>query len=238
MKKDKLRDNLFIYQREDLFRYGIDAVLLAHFSMGLKGKVLDLGTGSGIIPLLLSTSPGIEQLTGLEYQKEALELAKKSVVDNGLTDRVTLVHGDLMKIEEYFEKESFTGLVSNPPYFEKGHGLSCQDLPREISRSEKVMDLEGLIRASSYLLRPKSPINLIYRPRRLAQLISLLTNYGLEPKTLRMVHPRRGKEANLVLLEAIKGGGRQLRILDPLFVYEEGDYSKETLKIYEELRML
>lgn len=238
MTRDKLRENLFIYQNDQVFRYGVDAVLLAHFALNLKGRVLDLGTGTGIIPLLLSSQDQIDELVGLEYQEEALELARMSVKDNGLEEKISLVQGDMMAIEDYFERESFTGLVTNPPYFERGHGLSCKDIAREISRSEKTMDLEGLIRAAAYLLKPRSPFYIIYRPRRLAQLIGLLLDYGLEPKTLRMVHPRQGKEANLVLLEAIKGGGRQLKVLDPLFVYDGDDYSDKTQRIYRELMML
>lgn len=237
MQRDKLREDLFIYQKEDVFRYGIDAVLLAHFSLGLRGKIIDLGTGTGIIPLLLSAQEKIDVIYGLEYQKEAWELAKKSVEDNGLSSRLEILRGDMMEIDKLFSRESFSGVISNPPYFEKGHGLDCKDRARIISRSEETMDLEGLIKAASYLLKVRAPFYMIYRPRRLVQLLSLMASGGLEPKTLRFVHPRRGAPANLVLVEAIKGGGRQCRVMDPLFVYEGASYSGETLKIYEELRM-
>ncbi len=238
MQRDKLTEDLFIYQSDSVFRYGIDAVLLAHFSLAMAGEVIDLGTGTGIIPLLLSSSSRISRITGLEYQSQASDLAKKSIRDNGLEDRVEIIEGDFMEIDRLFARGSFSGVVSNPPYFEKGHGLACKDRARIISRSEEVMDLRGLVEAASYLLKPKSPFYLIYRPRRLVQLLHLLAEYGLEPKTLRFVHPRRGSEANLVLVEAIRSGGRQCRVLDPLFVYEATSYSQEILDIYESLRML
>ncbi len=237
MQKDKLRDNLFIYQNKELFRYGIDAVVLAHFGLKLQGRVADLGTGTGILPLLLSGSEKILEIVGLEVQKEALELARCSVEDNGLSDKIKLIEGDFMKVEGLFPRESFDGIICNPPYFEKGHGIQCKDRARMISRSEEIMTLEGLLGAMAYLLKSRAPVYMIYRPRRLAELLQSLVRFDLEPKTLRFIHPRKGKEANLFLLEAVKNGGRQCRVLEPLFVYEKDGYSPETLKIYEELRM-
>lgn len=237
MQKDKLTDNLFIYQNKELFRYGIDAVLLAHFALKLQGRVVDLGTGTGILPLLLSGSEKISKIVGLEVQEEALELARKSIDDNGLSSKIELLNGDFMEAENLFERESFDGLICNPPYFEKGHGIPCKDRARKISRSEEIMTLEGLLKAMVYLLKPKAPVYMIYRPRRLAELLHGLVKFDLEPKTLRFIHPRKENEANLLLVEAIKHGGKQCRVLEPLFVYEKEGYSKETLKIYEELRM-
>ena len=237
MQKDKLRDDLFIYQNKELFRYGIDAVVLAHFGLKLQGRVADLGTGTGILPLLLSGSEKILEIVGLEVQKEALELARCSVEDNGLSDKIKLIEGDFMKVEGLFPRESFDGIICNPPYFEKGHGIQCKDRARMISRSEEIMTLEGLLGAMAYLLKSRAPVYMIYRPRRLAELLQSLVRFDLEPKTLRFIHPRKGKEANLFLLEAVKNGGRQCRVLEPLFVYEKDGYSPETLKIYEELRM-
>ncbi|NLY37548.1 MAG: hypothetical protein GX046_10020 [Tissierellia bacterium] len=142
-----------------------------------------------------------------------------------------------MKVEGLFPRESFDGIICNPPYFEKGHGIQCKDRARMISRSEEIMTLEGLLGAMAYLLKSRAPVYMIYRPRRLAELLQSLVRFDLEPKTLRFIHPRKGKEANLFLLEAVKNGGRQCRVLEPLFVYEKDGYSPETLKIYEELRM-
>lgn len=237
MQKDKLTEDLFIYQNDKLFRYGIDAVLLAHFGRNLRGRVIDIGTGTGILPLLLSPSKKISEIVGLELQEEALELARRSVEENGLQEKIQLISGDLMKIDELFIRESFDGLLCNPPYFEKGHGLTCKDKARNLSRSEEAMTLEGLLRAMNYLLKPKAPLYMIYRPRRLGELLRGLTEFDLEPKTLRFVHPRPNKEANLFLLEAVKGGGRQCRVLEPLFVYDALGYSAQTLSIYEEMRM-
>lgn len=237
MQKDKLTDNLFIYQNKELFRYGIDAVLLAHFALKLQGRVGDLGTGTGILPLLLSPSKRISEIVGLELQKPALELARRSVEDNGLSEKIKLVQGDLMEVESLFAGESFDGLICNPPYFEKGHGIQCKDRARMISRSEETMSLEGLLGAMAYLLKPKAPVYMIYRPRRLGELLHGLLQFGLELKTLRFIHPRKEKEANLFLLEAIKYGGKQSKVLEPLFVYEKEGYSQETRKIYKELRM-
>lgn len=237
MEKDKLTEKLFIYQGKNTFRYGIDAVLLAHFAGGLKGRVVDLGTGTGILPLLLSTSRSISEIHGVELQVEALTYARASIRDNGLEDRIYLHQGDLMEIHHLFERETMDGVISNPPYFRKGHSLICDDLPRALARSEVAMSLEGLIQAADYLLRPKAPFYMIYRPRRLPELLSLLVKHKLEPKRLRFVHPRKGKDANLVLVEARKAGGAHCHIEPPLFVYEEDDYTEEILSIYKELSM-
>lgn len=238
MQKDKLTDKLFIYQNKEHFRYGIDAVLLAHFALELEGRVLDLGSGTGILPLLLSGLDSLSEIVGLELQKEALELAKKSVQDNGLSNKITLVQGDLMEIEDLFSRESFDGLICNPPYFEKNHGLACKDRARTISRSEEAMTLDGLLKAAAYLLKPRAPIYMIYRPRRLPELVHGLISHRLEPKTMRFIHPRKKEEANLLLVKAIKYGGRQCKVLDPLFVYDKKEYSAQTLAVYEKLRMV
>lgn len=237
MQRDQLTEKLFIYQGKDSFRYGIDAVLLAHFSKELRGKVLDLGTGTGILPLLLSSKEEIQEIYGLELQEEALRLARASVKDNHLEEKVVLHQGNLMEVDKHFEKESFHGVLTNPPYFKKGHSLSCEDLPRALARSEVAMDLDGLLKGVSYVLKEKAPFYMIYRPRRLPELLSLLTKYKLEPKRMRFVHPRRGKEANLLLLEARKKAGAHCKVEAPLFVYEEKNYTEEILSIYEELSM-
>ena len=237
MQRDQLTEKLFIYQGKDNFRYGIDAVLLAHFAKDLRGKVLDLGTGTGILPLLLSSKKEIEEIHGLELQEEALSLARASVQDNLLEEKIFLHRGNLMEVEEHFEKESFQGVISNPPYFKRGHSLSCDDLPRALARGEVAMDLDGLLKGVSYVLKEKAPFYMIYRPRRLPELLSLLTKYKLEPKRMRFVHPRQGKEANLLLLEARKKAGAHCKVEAPLFVYEEQNYTKDILAIYEELSM-
>lgn len=237
MKRDQLTKDLFIYQGEKSFRYGIDAVLLAYFAKGLQGKVMDLGTGTGILPLLLASQPSITQIHGLELQEDALDLARASVRDNRLQEKIKLHQGDLMDIQKQFSKENFDGLVTNPPYFKRGHSLSCEDLPRALARSEMAMTLEGLVEAASYLLKPKAALYLIYRPRRLPELLAELLKKKLEPKRMRFVHPEKGKEANLVLLEARKGAGAHCRIETPLFVYEKEEYTPEIYAIYEELSM-
>lgn len=225
---------LRIIQKKDGFCFGIDAVLLANFTDVKKGdQVLDLGTGTGIIPILLAGKTGAKTITGLEIQEEMVEMAERSVKLNNLGDRVKIVHGDLRKAVELFGSSRFNVVTVNPPYMNAGGGLVNPSDKKAISRHEILCTLEDVIRVSSRLLLPGGQFAMVHRPERLVDIMCLMRGYGIEPKYLRFVHPSPYKKANLLLIKGAKGGNPQLKMMEPLYIYdEEGNYTDEINRIY------
>lgn len=225
---------LKIIQKTQGFCFGVDAVLLANFADVKKGaKVLDLGTGTGIIPLLLAGKTEARWIMGVEIQDAMAEMARRSVELNQLEHRIQILEGDLKSIYEKLELSSFDVVVSNPPYMNAGGGLVNPMDTKAISRHEILCDLEDVIRTSSKLLRPGGQFALVHRPERLVDILCTMRQYKIEPKYLRMVHPSPYKKANLILVKGSRGGNPQLKMLDPLYVYDgEGKFSKEIQEIY------
>ncbi len=223
-----------IIQSKEKFCFGIDAVLLSDFSNVRKGeKVLDLGCGNGIIPILLEAKTKGEHFSGLEIQKEVADMARRSVAYNNLEDKINIVLGDIKKASEIFGKNSFDVITSNPPYMEDTHGLKNPELPKAIARHELHCSFEDIAREAAYLLKPGGRFYLVHRPRRLVELITTLKNKKIEPKKIRMVHPSIEKEANMVLIEAVRGGKPMMKVEKPLIVYKEkGKYTDEIYEIY------
>ena len=223
-----------IIQSKEKFCFGIDAVLLSDFSNVRKGeKVLDLGCGNGIIPILMEAKTKGEHFSGLEIQKEVADMARRSVAYNNLEDKINIVLGDIKKASEIFGKNSFDVITSNPPYMEDTHGLKNPELPKAIARHELHCSFEDIAREASYLLKPGGRFYLVHRPRRLVELITTLKNKKIEPKKIRMVHPSIEKEANMVLIEAVRGGKPMMKVEKPLIVYKEkGKYTDEIYEIY------
>lgn len=194
---------------------------------------MDLGTGTGIIPLRLIAKHKVEIIYGIEIQEKVARLASKSVELNGLQDKIKILNMDLKDLPHRFSKNTFDTIVSNPPYMKKGGALINPDENFAISRHEIACDLEDIIRISDYLLKPLGKLYLVHRPDRLADIIYNMRKYGIEPKYIRFVQPKIKRKPNLLLIEGLKGGKPDLKFYDPLIVYnEDGSYSDEIYDIY------
>lgn len=225
---------LKIIQNVDSFCFGVDAVLLANFADVKKNdNVIDFGTGTGIIPILLSGKTKAEKIVGIEIQNKMAEMANRSVSLNNLNDRVEIINGDIKKCGEYFKHSTFNVVVSNPPYMKPGGGIINSSDTKAISRHEILCTLEDIIKNSSSLLTQGGQLAMVHRPERLVDIIFLMRTYKIEPKYIRFVHPSPYKKANLLLIKGTKGGNPELKMMKPLYVYDEnGSYSKEINEIY------
>lgn len=231
---DLNRNNYKIIQNTKKFCFGMDAVLLSGFTKVLPGeKVLDLGTGTGIIPILLEAKTEGKHFIGLEIQEESADMARRSVAMNGLEDKIDIVIGDIKEASVYFGLASFDVVTSNPPYMNHGHGLINPGDAKAIARHEILCTLEDVLREASRLLKPGGRFYLVHRPFRLVEIMNTLTLYKLEPKRMKLVYPYVDKEPNMVLLECVKGGRSMLKVEAPLIVYkEQGVYTDEIYDIY------
>ena len=231
---DLQRNGYQIIQNRDGFCFGMDAVLLSGFAKVKPGeKAVDLGTGTGIIPILLEAKNEGIHYTGLEIQEEVADMAARSVALNHLEDKITIVRGDIKEASRLFGAASFDVVTSNPPYMNDSHGLKNPDLPKAISRHEVLCTLKDVTREAARLLRPGGRFYLVHRPHRLIEIITALKCVGLEPKRMKMVHPFADKEANMVLIEAVRGGRSMIKVEAPVIVYKEpGVYTDEIYTIY------
>ncbi|WP_321370019.1 tRNA1(Val) (adenine(37)-N6)-methyltransferase [uncultured Desulfuromusa sp.] len=230
--------NLQLLQAKDGYRYSLDPVLLARFvNVGKGAKVVDLGTGSGILPLILARLSGAGELTGIEIQPALAERAGRNVRLNGLQDRVNILHQDIRDIREAIPGNYADLVVSNPPYRHPDSGRIAPNSERAAARHEISGGLVDFIAAAAWLLKQGGHFAVIYLAERLPELMLTMAAAGLEPKRLRMVHPQRGKEAKMVLVEGGKGGRPGLRVEDPLYVYvdngEGRNYTEEILQMYD-----
>ncbi len=225
---------LRLIQKVDGFCFGVDAVLLANYADIKQGdQVIDLGTGTGIIPVLLAGKTQAGKVIGLEIQKDMAEMAARSVMLNDLQQRVQIENGDIKKSIELFGASKFDAVLTNPPYMQTNGGLVNPSDTKAISRHEILCTLEDIIKASSRLLKPGGRFHMIHRPDRLVDIIFLMRTFGIEPKYIRFVHPSPYKKANLLLIKGTRGGNPQLKMEPPLYVYDEnGNYSDEINKIY------
>lgn len=231
---DLQRNRYRIIQHPGKFCFGMDAVLLSGFVPVKPGeRVLDLGTGTGIIPILLAAKTRGEHFTGLEIQEEMAEMAGRSVRLNGLTGRVEIVTGDIREASRLFRGASFDVVTCNPPYIPSSHGLQNPSDVKAIARHEILCTLEDVIREAARCLRPGGRFAMVHRPHRLAEIFAQMERYRLQPKRMKLVHPALNREANMVLLEGVRGGGAWLQVEKPLIVYREpGVYSQEIYDIY------
>lgn len=231
---DLQRNGLKIIQKTDGFCFGMDAVLLSGFTHVKRGeKVLDMGTGTGIIPLLLSAKTQGEHFTALEIQKEIAEMAARSVAMNHLEDKIEIVNGDIKEASRIFGGASFDVVTTNPPYMNDAHGLKNPTEVKAISRHEVLCTLDDVVREGAKVLKSGGRMYMVHRPHRLIEIITAMKQYKLEPKRMCMVHPFKDKEANMVLIEAVKGGGSWLKMEAPIIVYKEpGVYTDEIYSIY------
>lgn len=230
---DLLRANLRIIQSSEVFSFSMDAVLLAHFcSVPARGRILDLCTGNGVIPLLVSTRTKVE-IWGVEIQERLAGMALRNVQLNGLEQRLRMVHGDLRAAHEQLGYGSFDLVTVNPPYLPVVNGEQNVNPYLAAARHEIHCTLEEVIAAAAKLTKAGGKMAMVHRPARLVDILKLLREHKLEPKRIRFVHPRMESEANMVLVEAIKDGKTEVRLLPPLIVYrEDGTYSEELQRIY------
>ena len=220
---------LQIIQDPERFCFGMDAVLLSGFVRARKGEsLLDLGTGTGILPLLLSAKTQCGHLTGLEIQEESADMARRSVALNHLEDRISIVTGDLKEAGTLFAPASFDIITCNPPYMIGEHGITNPKEPKAIARHEILCTFEDVAATTERLLRSGGKFFLVHRPFRLAELIVTLTRHKLEPKRMRLVYPYADREPNMVLIEAVRGGNSRMTVEAPLILFEApGVYSGE-----------
>ena len=231
---DLQRNGYQIIQNPEKFCFGMDAVLLTGFANAReKDILLDLGTGTGIIPLLMEAKYHCSHLTGLEIQEESADMARRSVQLNGLTDKIQIIDGDIKEASQILGKASYDYVITNPPYMNNNHGLKNPDMPKAIARHEILCTLEDVIREASLVLKPGGHFLMVHRPFRLIEIITCLTKYKLEPKRMRFVHPFAHKEPNMVLIDAVRGGNSMVKIESPLVIYSApGQYTQEILDIY------
>lgn len=231
---DLHRNGYKIIQNENRFCFGMDAVLLSGFAIVKEGEiVLDLGTGTGIIPILLAGKTKGRHFTGLEIQSSSADMAERSVQYNHLEDRISIIEGDIKEAGKLFEPASFDVITSNPPYMTGQHGLVNPDQEKAIARHEICCTLEDVISQTAKLLRVGGRFYLVHRPFRLAEIIHMLVEYRLEPKRMKLVYPFVDREPNMVLIEAVRGGKSRITVERPLIVYQEpGVYTNEIYDIY------
>ena len=227
-------EGIRLIQDTDAFCYGVDAVLLADFAKaGQDDEVLDLCSGNGAVAFIMHAKYHPARIVGLELQNSAAELAQKSSRLNGLEEKISFICADALDITDHISPGSFSVAVCNPPYFEDGRGVSCSLSPKHLARHESTAGLEDFFKAAAYALRPGGSLYMVHRPERLADLMELSRRHGLEPKTMRMVVPCKGLAARQVLLQFIKGAGKQLAVLPELAVREkDGKFTEEIDRIY------
>lgn len=231
---DLERNGYKIIQNNKTFCFGMDAVLLSGFAHVKPGeKALDLGTGTGIIPILLKAKTKGEHFTGLEIQEASVDMARRSVLYNHLEDQISIVQGDIKEAHTLFDAASFDVITSNPPYMTGNHGLVNPDMPKAIARHEILCTLDDVIGQASKLLRPGGRFYMVHRPFRMAEIMTKMTAHRLEPKRMRLVYPFADKEPNMVLIEGLKGGKPRITVEKPLIVYKEpGVYTDEIYDVY------
>lgn len=225
--------SLKMYQDPSDFCYGVDAVILADFASYSKGRsFIDLGCGNGIIPLILSHKTRDTHITGVEFRDGASRLARKNVKMNGLEDRIRIINFDICHLDT---KEEYDVVITNPPYVASGKGLvNVGRSSKMAARHETTACLSDFIKVSNSLLKNKGEFYMIHRPSRTVEIISGLSANSLEPKIIRYVSPGQGTKPNIMLIKAIKNGGPEVDIREPLYIYnEDGSYTDEIKKIYE-----
>lgn len=228
------RNGYFIIQDPKRFCFGMDAVLLSGFAKAKRGeRVIDLGTGTGIIPILMEAKTDAEDFTALEIQEESADMARRSVAYNHLEEKIKIVTGDIKDASARFGASSFDIVTTNPPYMIGDHGLTSENDAKAIARHEVLCTLDDILRESARLLCPGGRFYMVHRPFRLAEIFCKMVEYKIEPKRMKLVYPYIDKEPNMVLIEGMRGGKSRLTVEKPLIVYkEQGVYTDEIYEIY------
>ena len=223
-----------IIQSPGRFCFGMDAVLLSSFAtVKPKEAALDLGTGTGILPILMAAKYNGKHYTGLEIQEESADMARRSVLHNGLEERIDIVTGDIKEASKLFGAASYEVITTNPPYMIGEHGLKNSNEALYIARHEALCTLDDILRESARILKPKGRFYMVHRPFRLPEILAKMSAYRIEPKRMRLVYPYLDKEPNMVLIEGLRDGNPRMKVEPPLIVYEkDGSYTKELLESY------
>lgn len=228
--------NLKIYQNSEMFQFSLDSILLPNFVTLNKNtkKILDIGTGNAIIPIILTTKTDAD-ITAIEIQKDVCQLAQKSIQMNSLDSQIKLIHHDINQYYLECDTEQYDVITCNPPYFKVSETSKLNDSEyKMIARHEIKLDLERLMKVSSKLLKNKGIVAIVHRPDRLVDIITTMKKYNIEPKKMRLVYPNQKKEANILLIEGKKNGNSGLKILKPLYSHlDNGDYTLEIQKYFE-----
>jgi tRNA1(Val) A37 N6-methylase TrmN6 len=229
---DLLTHDIRIIQSDEVFSFSLDAVLLARFcSVPPRGRIVDLCTGNGVIPLLLTTRTRAD-IVGVEIQERLADMAARNVQLNGLGGQIRMLHADLKTVHGELGHGQFDLVTVNPPYLPVRSGDRKANPHIAAARHEVYCTLDDVAAACSRLVRPGGKVAMVHRPSRLAEIICALREHRLEPKRMRFIHPRAGEEANMVLIEAAKDGKPEVRLLPPLIVHEGDGYCKELLDVY------
>ena len=223
-----------IIQSPGRFCFGMDAVLLSSFAKVKRGEMaLDLGTGTGILPILTEAKNEGERYIGLEIQEESADMARRSVLHNHLENKIEIVTGDIKEASTIFGAASVHVITTNPPYMIGEHGLKNENEALYIARHEALCTLDDILRESARLLKPKGRFYMVHRPFRLPEILAKMAKYGIEPKRMRLVYPHVDKEPNMVLVEGMRGAKPRMQVEPPLIVYnKDGSYTEELLKMF------
>ena len=241
IKKDERIDdlgikNLKIIQNKKWFCFGIDSVLLANFAKNIKkdSYVLDLGTGSGIMPTLLCGKTELKKVVGIEIQKDVCDMAKRSIELNKINEKFEIICDSILNLNKYFEKQTFDVVITNPPYKKKNTGIINPDEPKMIARHEITANLEDFIRVAKDLLKDKGEFYMVHRPERLVDIFELMRKYKIEPKEIRFIFSNKNEEPKMVMIKGVKNAKSFLKIYPNLYIYEEdGKYTEEIKNIYD-----
>ena len=229
--------NLKIIQNKDWFCFGIDSVLLANYAKKIKknSKVLDLGTGTGIIPTLLCGKTELQKAIGVEIQENVAEMANRSIQYNHLENRFEIICDSILNLTKYYEKQTFDVVVTNPPYKKEGTGIINEHETKTISRHEITANLEDFIKVATDMLKDKGEFYMVHHPERLVDIFYYMRNYKLEPKEIRFVHTKKGDMPKLVLIKGVKNARLFLKVEKNLYIYnEDGNYTEEIKNMYIE----
>ena len=239
-KNEKVEDlqfkNLKIIQNKNGFCFGIDSILLADFAKEIKkgAKILDLGTGTGIIATLLCKKTQLKEIIGVEKQKEVYEMAKKSIQLNQLENQFKIINRDILELNKIFEKNTFHAIVTNPPYKKKDTGIKNEEEKKMVSRHETTATLEDFIKIAKELLKDKGEFYMVHRPDRLVDIMEYMRKYKIEPKLIRFVYANKNSEPKLILIKGIKNAKPFLKVKNNLYIYDKnGKYTEEINKIYQ-----
>lgn len=226
---------LKIIQNKNGFCFGIDSVLLSDFAKNMRNnsKVIDLGTGTGIINILLSGKTNATELVGVEVQEEVADMAKRSIELNNLENKIKIINKNILELKNQYDKGYFDVVVTNPPYKKLNTGLINEESKKMISRHEITASLRDFIHISSYLLKDYGEFFMVHRPERLVDILWTMRQEKIEPKKIKFIYPNKNKKTNLVLIKGVKNGNPFLEFDDNLYVYDENEnYTDEILKIY------
>lgn len=242
IREDEKLDELFdgrirIIQKKAGYRFSLDAILLAHFAAARPAaSIIDLGTGSGIVPLILARKEETAKIVGVEVQPGLADMARRTIALNGLADRVSIVQDDMRELTRSYPPSSFDLVVSNPPYYPLDNGRINPDEEKAIARHEIKATVKDIIRVSNYLAASTGSVLIIFPAKRLIDVLTAFMASGLKPRALRIIYSQMSGEAKLVMVEGCKVGNPELEIAEPFIIYgADGEYSEEMKKIYDGL---